>query len=86
MRVCLCPCMHKDASVPSACTCKVSILAGCMSIVAVTLSVLQVLVESAYIRGGIIVTCGVVLSFAIYFCLRRICAQAGQHARALETW
>jgi len=50
----------------------VTALAACMSVLSVTLSVLQVLVESVYIRGIIIVICGALLATAVFFSLRRI--------------
>jgi len=50
----------------------VTALAACMSVLTITLSVLQILVESVYIRGLVILICGVLLALSVYISLCRI--------------
>jgi len=50
----------------------VTALAACMSVLSVTLSVLQVLVGSVHIRGPVILVCAAILAVSVYFSLHRI--------------
>jgi len=51
---------------------EVTILSACLTLMSVTLAILQMSVESAWVRGIFILVCGTALSVSIYFSLRSV--------------